>query len=256
VANRKVGVMIESFRLGVRGGIEKAAEVGADGFQIFCTGGEMHPDNMDASSRRDFVKLVAEKGLVVSALCSDNGKGFFDPQTNPAQIEFCKKCVDLAVDLGTDVITTHFGRIPEDVVGAVWNEGVRTMRAIGEYAAGRGVRFASETGLEEPAQKRRFIEAVNIPAVRANYDPANLVMNRFDHLDGVSILGPYIVHTHAKDAKLGNGEVALGEGDVDFPRYLAALDAVGFGGFLTIEREVGDDPVSDIARAVEFLRGL
>jgi L-ribulose-5-phosphate 3-epimerase len=256
VAKRKVGVMIESFRLGVRGGIEKAAEVGADGFQIFCTEGEMRPDNMDAAARRDFVSRVKQKGLVISALCADNGRGFFNPETNPAQIAFCRKCVDLAVDLGTDVITTHFGHIPADVGGEKWDTGVAALTQIGKYAEKKKVRFASETGLEEPALKRRFIEAVGIPAIRANYDPANLVMNRFDHLGGVSVLGPYIVHTHAKDAKLGDGEVALGEGDVDFPKYLAALDAVGFTGFLTIERECGDDPVRDIAKAVEYLRRL
>lgn len=30
----------------------------------------------------------------------------------------------------------------------------------------------------------------------------------------------------------------LGEGDVDFPRYVATLDEVGYDGFLTIERTV------------------
>jgi hypothetical protein len=34
------------------------------------------------------------------------------------------------------------------------------------------------------------------------------------------------------------------------------LEAVGFRGYLTIEREVGADPVKDIALAANFLRGL
>ena len=46
----------------------------------------------------------------------------------------------------------------------------------------------------------------------------------------------------------------LGQGDVDFPNYLKALDDIGFQGFLTIEREVGDDPAADIALAVKFLQ--
>ena len=36
----KIGVMVESFRLGVREGIRKAAEIEADGIQIFATVGE------------------------------------------------------------------------------------------------------------------------------------------------------------------------------------------------------------------------
>jgi len=51
-------------------------------------------------------------------------------------------------------------------------------------------------------------------------------------------------------------EVPLGEGSVDFPEYLARLGATGYDGFLTVEREVGDDPVTDIVKAVEFLRTL
>lgn len=49
-------------------------------------------------------------------------------------------------------------------------------------------------------------------------------------------------------------ETPLGEGDVDFDRYLKALDEVGYKGFLTIEREVGDNPEKDIRMAVDFLK--
>ena len=49
-------------------------------------------------------------------------------------------------------------------------------------------------------------------------------------------------------------ELPLGEGDVNFDVYLPALAATGFNGFLTIEREVGDNPEKDIALAVEFLK--
>ena len=60
----------------------------------------------------------------------------------------------------------------------------------------------------------------------------------------------------AKDGLRGDGEVPLGEGDVDFPRYVAALDEVGYDGFLTIEREAGGNPVGDIERAARYLRSL
>ena len=49
-------------------------------------------------------------------------------------------------------------------------------------------------------------------------------------------------------------ELPLGEGDVNFDVYLPALAATGYNGFLTIEREVGDQPEKDIEMAVKFLR--
>ncbi len=49
-------------------------------------------------------------------------------------------------------------------------------------------------------------------------------------------------------------EVPLGNGQVDFDGYLDALQNVGFDGFLTIEREVGDNPQEDIKEAIKFLK--
>ena len=51
-------------------------------------------------------------------------------------------------------------------------------------------------------------------------------------------------------------EVPLGTGTVNFPAYLAALEEIGYTGYLTIEREVGADPAGDIALAANFLRGI
>ena len=39
----------------------------------------------------------------------------------------------------------------------------------------------------------------------------------------------------------------------DFDNYLKALDEIGYRGFLTIEREVGEDPTRDITEAARFL---
>ena len=51
-------------------------------------------------------------------------------------------------------------------------------------------------------------------------------------------------------------EVPLGEGSVDFKAYLAALDEIGYRGFLTIEREVGDSPERDIKTAYDYLKSI
>ena len=83
-----------------------------------------------------------------------------------------------------------------------------------------------------------------------------------DPVQAVHTLAPYIVHTHAKDGVMLNEkvdgraylELPLGKGGVPWDGYLQALKDVGFGGFLTIEREVGDDPTADIAMAVDFLK--
>ncbi|MBN1918640.1 MAG: sugar phosphate isomerase/epimerase [Verrucomicrobia bacterium] len=254
----KIGVMIESFRLGVRAGVEKAAALGADGFQIYCTSGEMDPDAMTTERRLDFVDFVRDQGLVISALCGDLGKGLLDAEANAWVVPKCKAFVDLAVDLGTRVVTTHIGHLCDDEHCEQWRVGVPAVREVADYAADKGVAFASETGCESPEVLERFLVKVGSPGIKVNYDPANLVMNGYDHLGGVDILGEYIVHTHAKDGVRqadGTGlEMPLGQGGVDFPKYLERLKSTRYAGFLTIEREVGEDPVADVSAAIDFLR--
>jgi sugar phosphate isomerase/epimerase len=252
----KVGVMVESFRAGVKGGLEKAAGLELDGVQIYCTKGELHPDNMGSSARRDFRKTLAGHNLVLSALCADFGKGFTDADRNDELVPVTKKCVDLALDLGTSIITTHIGVIPEDKGAPVRGVMAEALKDLGAYAAEREVSFATETGPESPECMREFLDSLGNEGVRVNYDPANLTMKGFDAVAGVGVLSDLIVHTHAKDGKQGGGEVALGSGDVKWEEYIAALEGVGFDGFFTIEREVGDNPEDDIRIAAEFLRGF
>jgi len=257
MSKRKIGVMIESFRLGVKGGIKKAAQLGADGFQIYVIEGEMLASNMNAAARRDFRRFVADEGLVISALCADFGHGFLDEARNRDLVGKTQDAMDQAADLGTAVVTSHIGKLPQDENDPQWLAARRAVTEIARHGEKIGVAFASETGPESPEHLLKFLKQIPYSAAKVNYDPANFCMFGFDQIAGVSVLKDYIVHTHAKDG-LRNQllEVALGQGGVDFPRYIKELDAIGYDGFLTIEREVGPDPVKDISAAVEFLRQL
>ena len=73
--NFSIGVIVDSFRLPIKDAVKKAAEVGAQGIQVYSTRGEMAPENMNAAKISDFKKLVADNGLVISALCGDLGGG-------------------------------------------------------------------------------------------------------------------------------------------------------------------------------------
>jgi len=279
----KIGVMVDSFRLPVREGLKKAKEIGAAGVQIYAVRGEMDPDNLSKEARQELLKYIKDLGLEVSALCGDLGSpGFTNAQLNPERIEKSKRIVDLACDLETKVITTHIGVVPDDPS----SERYKTMQAacneIGAYAEKKGCHFAIETGPEPSSTLRRFLNSLDTKGVGVNFDTANLVMViGEDAAAAVANLGPYIVHTHAKDGiqykpidpelvydpeKRSESpevqipdhfkEVPLGEGQVDWKRYLKALKEEGFDGYLTIEREVGENPEQDIKIAVDFLKNL
>jgi len=206
-------------------------------------------------------EFVNDLGLEISALCGDFNwiKGFTDTDINKVNIPKIKKCIDLACDLETKVVIMHIGKFPQDESHPIYHETFRTTVELGRYAEEKGVILATETGPEDPVELKIFLDRVSSKGIGVNYDPANLVMcGPFDHIGGVKILRDYICHTHAKDGVcLGNGkytELPLGEGGVVFEHYLNALDEIGYDGYLTIEREAGNNRIEDMKKAVEFLR--
>ncbi|MBQ2915696.1 MAG: sugar phosphate isomerase/epimerase [Clostridia bacterium] len=282
MSNFSIGIMADSLKLSFADSMKKARELGADGVQIYATKGEMAPENLSPSLIAEKRRIIEDNGLVVSALCGDlEGHGFQLKEDNIWKVEKSKRIVDLALELGSKIVTTHIGVIPDEK-----NDTYKIMQEacneLAEYADSVGASFAVETGPEKAVMLKEFLDSLSARGVKVNLDPANLVMvTGDDPIQAVYTLKDYIVHTHAKDgiklkesdrheiygffAQGGIGdlriweyftEVPLGEGKVNFPKYLAALKDIGYNGFLTIEREVGDDPAKDIGMAVNFLKGL
>lgn len=276
----KIGIMLDSLRLPLREAMAKAASLGVQGIQVYASRGAMAPENMTRESIAEFRNMAAANGLAVSALCGDlGGHGFQVREDNPARIERSKRIMDLARELGTDVVTTHIGVVPREKTDRYYIL-QEACDALARYGEEVGATFAIETGPEPSATLRAFLDSLSARNLCVNLDPANLAMViGEDAAEAVANLAPYIVHTHAKDGvmlqkteperiygafagdieeKLDVNEyfreVPLGEGSVDFDRYLPALRGAGYRGFLTIEREVGDDPAADIALAVDFLK--
>ena len=277
----KIGAMVESFRLGFRGGVEKAASLGVSGIQAFATDGELAPEKMTAEKIRETLDIVKSNGVVFSALCGDFGYGFNDAEKNNYYIDKSKRVLDLSLELGCGIVTTHIGHIAEECDEAKIEVMREACRHLAEYADSVGASFAIETGSDRGCVLAQFLESLGAGGVKVNFDPANLVMCQDERPEeALKYLGKYIVHTHAKDGimlkksvegklelddeakkhaammEMGKKylELPLGKGGVDFDVYLPALKATGFDGFLTIEREVGEDPIADISMAVEFLR--
>ena len=276
----KIGVIADCFRLGPRAGVKKAKSLGADGVQIWAVSGEMSPERMNRAARQEFRKFCEGLGVEISALCGDlGGHGFQRADRNPLKVARSMRIVDLAADLGTKVVTTHIGVVPDDASSEVYQAMLAACRELGAYAEQKGICFAIETGPEKATVLRSFLEEVGSRGIGVNLDPANLIMVlNDDPVAAVDTLSSHIVHTHAKDGvqlapcdpvevynafaeggvegldfgKLFNEE-PLGRGNVDWDAYLDALERIGYRGYLTIEREVGDDPGRDIEAAVRFL---
>ncbi|MFA5341643.1 MAG: sugar phosphate isomerase/epimerase [Clostridia bacterium] len=268
----KIGVITDSFRCPLEQAIEKAASLGAEGVQIYATGRELSHDTADDVIKK-IMRHLKDAQLELSALCGDIG-AFDNEDINKERVKISKKIVDLAVKMGTKVVTTHIGTVPDDKNNEKYKIIHKACLELGKYADTQGVKFAIETGPEKAYVLKMLLDDLDCTGIAVNFDPANLTMCVGDDArSAVGILAPYIVHTHAKDGIMLSKyaqdprymeiakkrkwlELPLGDGDVGFPTYLESLKKFGYNGFLTIEREVGEDPAKDIANAVSFLRKL
>ncbi len=278
----KIGVITDCFKLPLNESIEKAKELGFSGIQVYATTGEFSPVVLTEADKEAFKAALKEANLEISALCGDmGGHGFQIEKDNPERIEKTKRIVDLAEEFGTKVITTHIGVIPADKNHPRYKVMLDALTECGLYAKQKGITLAIETGPEDAATLLQFLKDTK-GGVGVNLDPANFVMvTGQDPVEAVEMLGEYIVHTHAKDGVMlkrtdpeiiydhfATGgiealnvadyflETPLGEGDVDFKSYIKALEKAGFDGYLTVERETGDNPIDDIKLAYDMVKSL
>lgn len=273
----KIGVILESFRKEFKEAVEEAAKLGADGVQMYANTQTVHAD-MSGREIREVKKVLDGEGLKVSALCGDFGCEMYYTR-DKSLIDREKKIMGIAKELGTDIVTTHIGVVPEEKDCPQYESMREVCRELAKFADSMGGHFAVETGPERAQLLKDFLDGLDSRGVAVNLDPANLVMCAGDDpVSAVHILKGYIVHTHAKDGIMLKKtdtrtlyapsffglqpsdwgehikEMPLGEGNVPWDAYIAALREIGYDGYLTIERECGETPAEDIAKAVTFLK--
>lgn len=181
-----------------------------------------------------------------------------------ARMDALKQTSDFARQLGVGQIQTHCGFIPEDPHDPLYEETVMAIRQLTEHCAGNDQNFLMETGQETPTTMLRVIKDVDRPTLGVGLDTANLILyGKANPVDAIKILGPYVKAMHAKDGKwptnpmeLGQ-EVVIGKGEVDFPKVLAGLKAVGYKGAVTIERETsGPQQIEDVRQEKIYLERI
>jgi sugar phosphate isomerase/epimerase len=161
-------------------------------------------------------------------------------------------------------MATHVGFIPENPNDPNFAGVVAALTYVGKYCLDRGLHFLFETGQETPTTLLRTIEEIGLPNMGVNLDPANLLLyGRGNPVDALDVFGKYVRGVHAKDGlyptsgRFLGEETPLGEGKVNFPLLLRRLQAVGYTGALTIEREIsGPQQKLDIASGKQFLESI
>lgn len=180
------------------------------------------------------------------------------------RLQTLKRGSDFAKLMNIRDLVTHVGYIPENPYDENYAEILVALKELVKKCKENGQNFLFETGQETPVTLKRAIEDIHADNVGINLDPANLIMyGKANPVDALEVFGEYVMGIHGKDAKYPvNGrdlgvETPLGEGKVDYPRFIAKLKEAGYQGDITIEREIsGEEQKRDIRAAKEVLDQL
>lgn len=276
----KIAVMLGNLRMDLYEGMKVVAEWGVPGLHISVDGGPWDARTLDSAGRKALVSHIRGLGLEISAVsCWGGGVDLGEPENWDENVAWGKLVLELAADLECGIWQGHCGIMPEHESDPKWQRFLDGIGALARHGEAVGAKLAVETGPEPAFVLKRLLDAVGSPGLAINWDPANMILwparfaseageeycqlkwfEKFQPNEGALALASHIVHTHAKDALVlpdGKGqEVPLGEGWVDWPRYVGYLRESGFTGYFAIEREVGANPCEDIKKAVDFLQTL
>lgn len=256
----KIAVQLASLRMPLRRGLVAAAQMGADGVEIDARG-EIRPQDLTGTALRELRRLLEDHDLRVSAVGFQTRRGYDVPDELERRIAATKAAMKMAADLRAPVVVNQVGSVPAESSGSRWNTLVQALADLSAYGQHTGALLAAQTGTESGADLAQLIAALHQRGIGVDLDPGNLIVNGFSPLEAVDALGPYVLHVHATDAvrdlARGRGlEVPLGRGTADFAALLGALEDHQYRGYFTIARRASENPQSEIADAVEYLRNL
>ncbi len=256
----RLGIRLESLGLPLRRALQEAARLGVAGVQVDAVG-DLAPSALSQTGRREFRHLLRSHDLELTALGCPLRHGLDAPANQDARIDHVRNVLNLSFDLGPRVVVVQAGRVPdepEDPRGRLLSE---ALLALGQHGDRTGAVLALETGLESGEALAQFLSRFDTGGLGVNLDPANFVINGFDPVENTRALRGRVRHAHAKDARAATAnraaqEVPLGHGDLEWLGYLGVLEEIEYRGWLTVERESGDNRLADLAGGVAFLRRL
>jgi sugar phosphate isomerase/epimerase len=254
----KIGVRLESLGVPLRRALQEAERLGVAGVQVDAAG-DLAPQNLSQTGRREFRHLLRTHNLELTALGCPLRRGLDSAENQEARIEHVKRVMSLGFDLGPRITIVQAGSVPDkpdDPRAGLLSE---ALRALGSHGDRTGTVLALETGLESGEVLRDFLNRFDTGGLGVNLDPGNLVMNGFDPYASARALQGKVVHCHAKDARQAGAsrtarEVPLGHGDIDWMLFIGVLEEIEYRGWLTVEREGGGRPLADVEAGVAFLR--
>jgi L-ribulose-5-phosphate 3-epimerase len=247
--------------------LEHAARMGFDGFEIL-------QKQLASTDRAELMKIKRRAFLAgLDLMGYSTHQGFLSPDADKrrSNIEHTTACLEQAYQLGIPTMRVNSGtwgtsgsfdelmknRGEEKPVEGYTEENayqwvIDAYGKLAAEAAERGVIMGLENhwGLgRTPEGVKRVVDAVNSPWLKVTLDTGNFLEDPYDRLKQ---LAPQTVLLQAKTYQGGGVWYTL---ELDYPRIAKILRDAGYTGYVSLEFEGREDPLTAIPKALALLRG-
>jgi len=227
-----------------------AREIGLDGVQVDLGNVSNHLHLRRSEIQQAYLEAARRTGLTISSLALAELNEVPLKSDSRAAI-WLLDSIPAARALGVRVILVAAfanGELKGDKAGVD-----RTVQILLE-AAPRAEKAGAILGLENylsAPENLDIIQRVGSPAVQVYYDVGNSADKGYDIYQEIRLLKGQICEFHAKD-----GNFMLGQGRIDFGKVRAAMDEIGYRGWIQIEAAAPHGLINDYRADLRFLKNI
>jgi len=209
--------------------LEMAKRIGLDGVQVDCGSGQDTLPLFDAGLQKQFLAEAEKRQMQIASLALGTLNGV-PYKSDPRAERWLDQCIDVCKVLGVKVVLVPFfgdGDLQNDEKGV--EVVIGRLKKVAPKAEKAGVTLGIESWLSAQ-QHIDIIKRVGSPAVKVYYDTANSHKAGYDIYKEIRQLGKLICEFHLKDY-----DGLYGKGSINFVRVRAAIDDIGYRGWLVME---------------------
>jgi len=229
--------------------------------------GGLDPEQVSQTGLRQIRKWLDDEGLVVSAVAFRTRGGYADADRLEARIAATKRAIELAHNLGAQVVLNHIGDVPalatdpEAEPDPQWRLLIDVLTDLGGWGHRVGATLCAEAGRAGPDDLARVIASLPEGSLSCDLVIGALLVHRHDPVEAIEKLSGHIGYVHATDAVAGSfagrgRAAALGTGHVDLAAVFGTLEERGYRGWIGIEPVDARGGAAELMEAVELLRRL
>jgi len=223
--------------------------------------GLMPLEDYTRTAIREIRKHLADWNLTLALARLRLSRGLDDPEGLEKRIEDIRRAMDLTYQLGGRYLSYRIGFIAQNSENLEWQVLKEVLADLSRWGERAGAVLAVETGWEPAADVVRLLNGLPEGGIGVEVNPAEFAMHGYDPAEAIETLGRRILAFHAGDVTSRPGGrgyrlVPLGQGNVDYPGVLTALEKVGYQGHLILRPTGEGDPLAELRQAKEFIYRL